>query len=178
MTLRSIFIALALSYLAHPVSSDPIQTGHYSLYRQMEFSNICAIYEIWWPYAIKAGDAKELDHGFVALLNKELVPNIGRRFGEPKDFTESIHFYMSNRIQDKSRDKFSPIDCMAYQYYRSTEDIWNKEKIDKIILDDPDFWFGSTVTQERLAAALANETLICFAASGEWGTSCDALERE
>jgi len=160
------------------VYADPVQLGHYSLYRQMEFSNICAIYEIWWPLAVKTNEAKELDSHFIALLNQELLPNIGQRFGDPRDFTESMYFYMSNRVRDGEEDNYSPIDCIAFQYHRSSENMWDTEKIDKVILDDPDFWFGSTITQEKLAEALANETLLCFAASGEWGTSCSSSERE
>jgi len=159
-------------------SADPIQQGHYPLYRQMEFANICAIYEIWWPLAVNANQAKELDSHFIALLNQELLPNIGQRFGDPRDFTESMYFYMSNRVRDAEEDNYSPIDCIAFQYHRSSENMWDTEKIDKVILDDPDFWFGSTITQEKLAEALANETLLCFAASGEWGTSCSSSERE
>jgi len=177
MNVRAILI-LAFSTVVQSVSADPIQQGHYSLYRQMEFSNICAIYEIWWPLAAKANEAKELDSHFIALLNQELLPNIGERFGDPTEFTESMYFYMSNRVQDGNKHNYSPIDCIAFQYHRSSKHMWDKGKIDKVILDDPDFWFGSAITQEKLAAALANETLLCFAAIGEWGSSCSTSERE
>lgn len=172
------FLCCTACIASSELQADPVQSGHYPLYRQMEFSNICAIYEIWWPNAVAANEANELSTKFIALMNEELTPNIGHRFGGPKDFIEGIHFYMVRRLEDRARDKFSPIDCIAYQYYRSVENMWDKEKIDQVILDDPDFWFGSAVTQERLAAALANEVLLCFAASEEWGLSCTLSEKE
>jgi hypothetical protein len=172
------FISALLLGLPSVAFSDPIQAGHYALYRQMEFSNICAIYEVWWPFANEAYATQELDSRFVTLMHKELIPKIGQRFGKPGDFADSMHFYMKKRVKAETGDYFEPVDCIAYQYHLAAEIMWDQEKIGKIILDDPDFWFGSAVTQQRLTTALSDEILLCFAASGEWGNSCSPLEKE
>jgi hypothetical protein len=173
--LKFISILLASTQL---VSADPVQKGHYALYRQMEFSNACAIYEVWWPYAVQANQDQQLDTNFLNLINDQLIPNIGSKFGHAAVFAKNMQFYMKTRINTDKRDIFSPIDCIAYQYFRSSEQMWSVEKINNIILADPDFWFGKQFSQDRLAEAAANEILLCFAANGEWGTSCGELDRE